>query len=546
MNASRPPRPLLAGALAIGIVAAAAAVRFWALGQGLPFVMARPDEREALEHTIGFAGGDWNPHWFVYPNLFFWTIWGWEELALAVRRLWVPTPSYVTMLATDMPRLLLYGRALSALVGTATVALLYVIGRSAGGRRLGLLAAALLAGNFLHVRDSHALKSESFVTLVMLVGLWAVARYAAAPGPRRAAPAGVAIGVATAFKYPAILLLAAAWLADVLYGGARGWRRFVPHGHLLLLGATAVVAFLVCCPFFVLDFWTARDTALFVQQAIYASRTAPHAPPSATAAVAEFFRTRAFAAHLRLALRHGFGLAFALATPIALVLAWRRGTPPVLVLASAFSLFFYVSVGSSPVTLSRYVTPIAPFLTLLVAALVLWVADRVPRRGARPWIVVAGAVLLLAEPVASIAAWGRIASQTDTRVLATRWMAEHLRPGAVVAELGTIVFPISDPELPPGIVRPVLPLGATDLRPYGVTHVLTHEHQLPFSKLIPDQMQALTPHLRLLATFSPYRDGPAGSFEVQDAYYIPFYDFAGVERPGPLVRIYAYAPATKP
>jgi hypothetical protein len=56
-------------------------------------------------------------------------------------------------------------------------------------------------------------------------------------------------------------------------------------------------------------------------------------------------------------------------------------------------------------------------------------------------------------------------------------------------------------------------------------------------------MATLAPQLRLLATFSPWTDGPAGAFEREDAYYIPFYDFAGVVRPGPLVRIYAVAAA---
>lgn len=529
-------------ALAVAVVAAAAIARFWALDQGLPFVMARPDEREALEHTVGFAAGDLNPRWFVYPNLFFWVVWLWEELLLAVRRLWIPTPSYTTLLVTDMPRLLLYGRALSALVGTATVALLYVVGARTGGRRLGLLAAALLAGNFLHVRDSHALKSESFVTLGMLFGAWMIARWAEAPRPRRAMAAGIAIGVATALKYPGILLLVPAWIADVRWGGRTGWRRWMPGGQLVLVGITAALAFAVCSPFLLLDVWTVSSTAAFVGRAVYASRPGP----PGGGAIARVLGERSFGYHLTVSLRHGFGLLFALATPLAI---WRalRGGAALPALIAPFCVIYYLAIGASPVLQSRYLTPIAPLLVLLVAGLVLALADRARSPRARTALAVAGAVALLAEPVASITAWGRIAARTDTRVLATRWMAEHVPPGSVVAELGTIVFPISDPELPPGVVRAPLPLLATDLERWHVDYVVTHEHQLPFSKLIPKQMQTLMPRLRPLATFSPYRDGPAGGFEMQDAYYIPFFDFAGVERPGPLVRIYAYhAPAVAP
>jgi hypothetical protein len=106
--------------------------------------------------------------------------------------------------------------------------------------------------------------------------------------------------------------------------------------------------------------------------------------------------------------------------------------------------------------------------------------------------------------------------------------------------LGSTYFPIADPDVPPGIVRPALPLGETRLERYNVTHVLVHEHWLDYSHPIAGQLKALAPHLRLLVELSPYVDGPAGLYEQADAYYIPFAEFRGVVRPGPLIRIYAY------
>jgi hypothetical protein len=75
-----------------------------------------------------------------------------------------------------------------------------------------------------------------------------------------------------------------------------------------------------------------------------------------------------------------------------------------------------------------------------------------------------------------------------------------------------------------------------------VTHVVVHEHQLAFSRPIPAQMMALRPRLEPLVVFSPYAGPRAGWFEELDAYYVPFHDFAGVERPGPLITIYALRP----
>jgi hypothetical protein len=123
-------------------------------------------------------------------------------------------------------------------------------------------------------------------------------------------------------------------------------------------------------------------------------------------------------------------------------------------------------------------------------------------------------------------------------------MTEHLPPSAVVEIVGSPLFPIADPELPPGMRRAPNGLRPEQFAGAGVTHVVTHwHHQLvAFSHIDPATMAALEPHLRLLAEFTPFRDGPAGQFEAEDAYYVPMFDLAGVERPGPLVRVYAYEP----
>ena len=523
------------------VVAGAAALRLWGLTQGLPNVNTRPDERELLEHTARFAAGDLNPRWFVYPNFYFYLVWAWEQALLAARRLWLPTPAWPEMLTQAMPTAILYGRLLSALAGTATVALVYAAGRRLGGRALGLLAALLLAANFLHVRDSHVLKDEILLPVGVLASLWTLARWVERPGPGRAVLAGLAIGLATALMYSGILLVAPAYLAAVLASPRRGLARLLPHTQLALVGLAAALAFLATCPFLLLDFENTRSTAAFATAVIYG--TPPEARPGPTAGWVDgarlYLASRAYGYHLAVSLRHGCGLLVALAAPSAVVFAWRPPRRPFLVLSAAFLVFYYLAIGSSRVHFARFVTPVTPLLALLVARLVLAVAERATRQWA---LVAAGfAVALAGEPLAKSIAYDRIASRTDTRVLATRWMAEHLPAGAVVAQLGSGVFGIADPDLPPAVRKAPLRLGETDLAQHGVTHVVTHSHQLPYSQPNAALLQRLGPQLRLLAEFTPYRDGPAGRFEAEDAYYVPIAGFCGVERPGPLVRVYAYS-----
>jgi 4-amino-4-deoxy-L-arabinose transferase-like glycosyltransferase len=533
------------GRLALVLVVAGAAIlRVWGLDHGLPHPSARPDEREVLEATRTFPAGDLHPRWFIYPSLYLYLVWLAGEAALAARRLWMPTPGYAEVLATSLPTLLLAGRALSAAAGVATVVLTYVLGRRAGGPGAGLLAALLVAVNPLEVRDAHALKPDTALSLALLAGLGAIAWWHARPEPGRALATGAVIGLGMGLKYNAVLLLVPAWASDVARGAGRGLRRWLPSVSLLVVAAAAVAVFVATGPYVLIDFARFRLTFFFSMFAEYATRPEARVPPSAgwLEALGRALETRAFGYHLAVSLRHGCGLAMALATPVALVVALARRTSPLLVLAAGFAPFYWLVIGASPVLLTRYFTPLVPVLALPVAALVAAAAARLPRGAARVVFAAVATVALAAEPLALSVAHVRLAARTDTRVEALGWMARHLPADAVVAVLGGGLFRYADPVLPAGVraVPPGTPVA--DYPRLGVTHVVVHDHRLGFSRPRPADLDALAPHLALLAEFDPYPRGPAGVFEAHDAFYIPLYGYAGVERPGPRVRIYAYTP----
>src|SRR5262249_33464061 len=150
-------------------------------------------------------------------------------------------------------------------------------------------------------------------------------------------------------------------------------------------------------------------------------------------------------------LRRGCGLGIALLTPIGLVAALRRGVHPMLSLSAAFAVFYFLVAGSSPVRLARYFPPIVPLILLLVASVGVEVARPLQARGRG--IATAVAVLaLLAEPLRCAVGFDRVASQTDTRVLTSDWLAQ--RPAhTIVSIVGTGPFASSEPVLPPNVQR---------------------------------------------------------------------------------------------
>src|SRR3989442_15877845 len=64
---------------------------------------------------------------------------------------------------------------------------------------------------------------------------------------RRAAVAGLAVGLTLAVKYPAVILLVPGYVAAALGSPARGWRRLVP-APAAVVGAGAAAGFLPSSP----------------------------------------------------------------------------------------------------------------------------------------------------------------------------------------------------------------------------------------------------------------------------------------------------------
>ena len=520
---------------AVAIVVLAAGLRFWAITLGLPNPRARPDEGAVLAQTRAPASGRADVEWGVYPSAYIYITWIWGALGLeAAERLGIfPRGDYLSVLASNPERLILVDRVLSAAAGTATVALLMAVARSTFGVSAALAAGTILATNFLHVRDSHAVKPDALFAFGVLAALWALRPLARAATRAHAVQAGVALGLATAIKYPGVLLAVPASLGAMLGTKRDGWRRRVPL-TVMLVGLVAAGVFVGTSPYLLVNAHSRAGIVYLVRSLL------PQSVPGAITAVPEMRAWwEGYAYHATVSLRYGAGLLPTLLLPVALVWATisRRDLA---LLAAVFVIAFFLVVGASTVTLARYMTPIMPLLALLEAGVLTAAAARSGRFA--PTIVAAVVVLIVAEPLSSAIGHDRIAAQTDTRVEATRWMTANLPPGSKVAVLGTVAWPYGVPQWPPGVVqRPLDPMkpGAD-----GVTHVLTHDHVLAYSHVDPATIGALTPYLRLLVEFDPFVPGRHDAlFEQGDAYYIPLNGFGAVVRPGPLIRIYAVVPS---
>jgi hypothetical protein len=251
-------------ALLIGaVVLLAAALRLWAIGWGLPYV-DHPDEPAVAESAFGMLRNhDWNPRFFDYPSFYLYALrvvfeahWryglaaglydGATHLPHFSRPYLHPSANY---LAT--PGFFLWGRALSALFGTLTVAIVYAVGRRWWSAPAGLAAAAVLATLPFHVRNSQYITVDAATAMTTLIAIAAALRLLDRGDLLSYALAGIGAGLAAATKYNAGAVVLSLLTAHAFHWGRaalrQGWR-------VLWAGLCAMVAFVALTPYSVLTY----------------------------------------------------------------------------------------------------------------------------------------------------------------------------------------------------------------------------------------------------------------------------------------------------
>lgn len=228
--------------------------------------------------ALRFAGLDWDGGHLVHPDerrmlmvvekLHWPQPAGWQELLSPASPLnprffaYGSFPLYLlrllgALVGSDPARLYLPGRVLSATFGLLTVAALYAIGRELGGRRVGLLASALLACAVLAIQLAHYLTVDSLLTLLATLAVWCWLRVAHSGSLRPGLLAGALTGLALATKTSALPLLCAGWAAWALValGGAGVPRLRRGLAGLLASGAAAGLAFVAAEPYAAIDWF---------------------------------------------------------------------------------------------------------------------------------------------------------------------------------------------------------------------------------------------------------------------------------------------------
>jgi 4-amino-4-deoxy-L-arabinose transferase-like glycosyltransferase len=360
----------------VAILAGAAVLRSVGIQYGLPFGnLLNPDEQSIVPRAWKLVhGGGGDPHWFDYPSLLMYVN--------APFQAWQDEPSYLT------------ARIVGLVLGLAAIAASWWLGRRAFGTAAGVVAAAITAVCTIHVAYSRVAVTDVPLTLGVAVALTLMVM-------GRLELAGLAVGLATGFKYPGVFLL-----VPLVVAGWKQWPR------LAASIAIAVAAFFASSPFILVHRHQAWHEAFRVQRL---------AREGWLGFEHDHFALIAFVDRLW----ESLGPAL-IVCAIGLVVALVRRTKVDLILA-LFVVAYFVDLMTLQAHFDRYLLPLVPPLGALAGRM----------RSLAPVTL-----LLLVVPLTWSIRDTKILTRTDTRVIAERWVEQHIRPGTrIAADPSTPSFP---------------------------------------------------------------------------------------------------------
>lgn len=411
----RPDRTTLALA---GVLLGALGLRVWGIGHGLPFSYNVDEEGHFVPVAIGFFGHDLNPGYFLNPP-------GYTQLLYAIYAVWFGGRAAVARAYADDPsQVFLIARVTVALLGVTSVWLLHLAGARLFDRRVGLLAAAILACAFLPVFYSHLALNDVPAMAPAALALLATALVLRGGGTRAALLGGIGVGLAAGTKYTAGIVLLPLLTAVLVAARERGGTTPI-RGALVPLGAACLAAlagFLLANPYALLDVAAFRD-GVATQRTLTSGEELAKLGLTQESGIVYYLWT----------LTWGLGWVPALAALGGAVLLLARDRRLALVLLPA-PVLFVLFMGMQERYFGRWLLPVLPIVILLAAhfgmAAIRAASARVPRLALPAAALVVAA--LLAQGLVTSVHNDRVLAREDTRGTARDWLLANVPAGARV------------------------------------------------------------------------------------------------------------------
>jgi len=409
------------------ILSVALLLRLRGLSFGLPALL---DPDEPIFVLLGLKllrNGTLNPGWFGHPgSTTIYMLAAVEAGVYGVGHLAgrFPDPAaFARAIYSDPSVVFLPGRILILVCGLACVWLTWRLGERLFGLRTGLLGAAFLALDPLHVRYSQIIRTDVQASMFVLLALLGAVGIAQRGRMRDFVLTGIGVGIACATKWPAATVAAAgigAW--------ALRWRDHPQErSHLLrglsLFGIAAVLSLLAASPFILLDYPTVLSN-------LHGEERPRHLGATGAGPLQNLWW------YVSGPLVDALGVAGLVITLPGLIVLMRYYRSFRYVIAPVLAVFL-LSIVVQHLVWERWVVPLLPLLAIAEAHIALSIYDWLHHRLDQHRLAQGAVIVLLAFALAlppimtgNVQAKERL---SDTRGLATAWAKHHIPAGSSVA-----------------------------------------------------------------------------------------------------------------
>ncbi len=339
------------------------------------------------------------------------------------------------------------GRLTVALIGAANVPLLYLVGKRIWDRRVGLLAAGILALNGYHVANCHWLKNDIIAAFFLTAAFFFILRIYLRGKTVDYLLAAVFSAVAVNTKHYGAPILASALFAHLLALPRltlRGLFRSLVARKFIFFVLAFLLVFAATYPLLYLDLGYIVEN--FGEMAARTESDAMFGTLGSRARPRTFFQIRRDNlinfARFAWEMEAGIGpyvLLLGLGGIAASIYSRRKR----LLLAASFPLVYLAAavLVASPGVRYQDVIPLIPFVALLAAAFIRWFFGALfaKKRGPATAAAMAAGLVLLAPYLRMVVRMDYGYWERSVRYFASHWAARNIPPGsAVLRESKTI------------------------------------------------------------------------------------------------------------
>ena len=414
---------IILAVMSIAVILRVCGIR-WGLPNELHYYSYHPDENMVLAAAtkVNPFDGNFDPGFYNYGSFYIFivsigiviaTLTGWVNLN------WDDLGANIGQVSN----MYLTGRITAVLMGIATVYFVYVLGKKAYSKRIGILAALFMAILPIHVMHSKFMAVDVPSTMLATVALIFAIRLSEGCRLRDYIFAGIFAGLAAGTKYNAGLVLIAPLVMHLYTSKSNPLLRlFDPK--LIGMAACAVIGFIIGTP------------GVFINQPQFIHDFLYEINHARTGHGLVFTDTGSgYVFHLIHSLLPGMGLPILILAIAGIIYALKKHKPADIAFFSLITVY-YLIIGAAQTRFARYTIFMLPVLSLFAARMTVDLYDRLSEAklsaGTLKKSFAALIILIVGYTMIYSISLDNMMASKDTRDRSTTWINDNIPQGAAI------------------------------------------------------------------------------------------------------------------